>query len=139
MAAGDFRIGLDGKFKHGNAGSTPSTISDNVDNVTLGLSARSAQALRRGKTWVMTKVTALEATLDFEVWDIEGDGLISALKTAYMGKTRIALYPTDAASGEGLDADWYITAFGRNETNEDFIKYSVTAQPTDEVRDPNWQ
>ncbi len=43
-----------------------------------------------------------------------------------------------AASGEGLDADFYVTNFSRNEANEEFIAYSVTAEPTDEERDPAW-
>lgn len=138
MAAGDYRMGLEGKFYYGTAGSQASTEADNVDDVTLNLSARSAEAVRRGKDWVAKKPTVLEASLDFKVWDIEADTFLSDIKTAFMNKGRIALYPTDAPSGEGLDADFYVTTFNRAEDNEGFITYAVTAEPTDEARDPSW-
>jgi len=139
MAAGDYRIGLDGKFYYGTAGNQASTEANNVRNVNLNLSKRTAEAVRRGKKWVAKKPVVTEASLEFEIFDIEGDAFLSAIKNAFMNDTRIALYPTDAASGEGLDADYYITNFSRNEANEDFITYSVTAEPTDEERDPAWQ
>jgi len=138
MAAGDYRIGLDGKFYYGNAGSQATTEATNVRNVNLNLSKRTAEALRRGKKWVAKKPVATEASLEFEIYDIEADAFLSTIKNAFMNDTKVALYPTDAASGEGLDADYYITNFSRNESNEDFITYSVTAEPTDETRDPTW-
>ncbi len=138
MAAGDYRIGLDGKFYSGTAGTTASTERDNVDEVSLGLSTRTAEALRRGKTWVATVVIALEGTLTFKVFDIDSDAFVTVLRTAYMGKSRVALFPKDAATGEGLDADFYITGFTRDESNADIIAYNVEAKPTDELRDPAW-
>ena len=138
MAAGDYRIGLDGVFYHGAAGATAATEADNVRNVNLNLSKRTAEALRRGKKWVAKKPIATEASLEFEMFDIEGDTFLAAIRDAFMADTRIALFPTDAASGEGLDADYYITNFSRSESNEEFITYSVTAEPTDEARDPAW-
>jgi len=138
MAAGDYRIGLDGKFFYGAAGTTATTEADNVRNVNLNLSKRTAEALRRGKKWVAKKPIATEASLEFEIFDIEADAFLSTIKDAFMNDTKVALYPTDAASGEGLDADYYVTNFSRNESNEDFITYSVTAEPTDEQRDPAW-
>ena len=138
MAAGDYRVGLDGKFYYGTAGSQANTEANNVDDVSLSLSARTAEAVRRGKTWVANKPTVLEATLEFKLYDIDSDAFLAAIKNAYTGRTRIALYPRDAAGGEGLDADYYITAFNRSEDNEEFITYNVTAVPTDEQRDPTW-
>jgi len=138
MAAGDYRLGLDGKFYYGNAGAKATTEADNVRNVTLNLSKRTAEALRRHKKWVAKKPVATEASLEFEIFDIEGDTFLASIKNAFMNDNKIALYPTDGASGEGLDADYYITGFSRNESNEDFITYSVTAEPTDEIRDPAW-
>jgi hypothetical protein len=138
MAAGDYRMGLNGLFYYGTAGSQAATEADNVDGVSLNLAARKAEAVRRGKDWVANKPTVLEATLEFKVFDIEADTFLSALKTAFMTKARIALYPTDGTSGEGLDADYYVSALVRSEGNEEFITYAVTAVPTDELRDPTW-
>jgi hypothetical protein len=138
MAAGDYRIGLDGKFYYGDSGAQATTLADNVRNVNLAMSKRTAEAIRRGKTWVAKKPVITEGTLEFEIFDIEGDAFLTAVKNAFMNDTRIALYPTDAPSGEGLDGDFYITNFSRNEGNEEFVTYSVTAEPTDEERDPVW-
>jgi len=79
-----------------------------------------------------------EATLEFELFDIEGDAFLAALKTAFTTDARIALYPTDVAAGDGLDGDFYITEFTRAEPNEEFIGYTCKAEPTDEERDPQW-
>jgi hypothetical protein len=138
MAAGDYRIGLHGEFLYGAAGSPATTVANNVRNVNLNLSKRTAEALRRGKQWVAKKTIATEASVEFEIFDIEGDTFLAQIKTAFMNDAKVALYPKDDASGEGLDADYYITGFSRNESNEDFIIYSVTAEPTDEQRDPTW-
>jgi len=101
MAAGDYRIGLDGKFFHGPAGATATTEADNVRNVNLNLSKRTAEALRRGKQWVAKKPIATEATLEFEIFDIEGDAFLAAIRDAFMNDTRIALYPTDGGGRPG--------------------------------------
>lgn len=138
MAAGDYRLGIDGKFLYGTAGSTATTESDAIETCNLNLTARAAEALRRGKTWVANKTYALEATLSFTFFDIEGDGLLTAIQAAFLNRTKVALYAKDAASGQGIDADWYITSFSRDESNSDFIKYSAEAKPTDEQRNPAW-
>ena len=138
MAAGDYRIGLEGKFYHGTEGGQAATEADNVDDVTLNLSKRVAEALRRGKKWVAKKPIANEASIEFKAFDIVADAFLAALESAYMNDTRIALYPTDGTGGKGLDADYYITQFQRQEDNEGIIFYSVKAEPTDELRDPQW-
>lgn len=138
MAAGDYRMGLDGAFLYGSAGSTPAGEADNVDNVNLEMSARMAEALRRNKKFVSKKPTYLECSLSFSLYDIEGDVLVAAIRAAFVNKTRVAMYPKDADSGEGLNADWYISKFSRTEDNEGYIMYAVTAEPTDELRDPTW-
>lgn len=140
MAVGDFRIALDGSFKYGPAGISAPTVSNNVDSVQFAGTAIEASALRRGKRWKMTKAIALDGTLSFKVWDIEGDALVAALETAFMSLGKIALWPTAANSGKGLDADYAITGFNRGEENEQgFVEISVTAKPNDEQRDPVYQ
>jgi hypothetical protein len=138
MATGEYRIGLNGTFKHGASGTTAVTTSDAVDDVTLNISKRMAEAVRRGKTFVAKKPVITEASIDFKVWDIVGDALVAALETAFFADSRIALFPTSEQSGKGLDADYYITQFNRQEDNEDMVFYNVKAEPTDEERDPSW-
>jgi len=138
MAAGDYRMGLDGKFYYGTAGTTAASEANNVDGVNLNLSSDEAEAKRRGKKWVATKVTYLRGELSWNMYDIEADPFLAAIKNAYIGKGKVALYPTDGASGEGLDGDYTITGFNRTEDNEGYIMYAVTAKPIDEQRDPIW-
>jgi len=141
MAAGDLRIGLEGEFYYGPAGATPTTEADNVDSVSLSISKRTAERVKRHRRYVTKKVTVTEATLSFEIADEEGDDFLTAIKNAVMNDTRIALYALDvkeADGGEGLDADWYITEFGRDENNTEFVNYKVTAVLTDESRAPVW-
>jgi len=141
MAAGDLRIGLEGEFYYGTAGATPTTEADNVDSVSLSISKRTAERVKRHRRYVTKKVTVTEATLSFEIADEEGDDFLTAIKNAVMNDTRIALYALDVKAedgGEGLDADWYITEFGRDENNTEFVNYKVTAVLTDESRAPVW-
>jgi len=141
MAAGDLRIGLEGEFYYGPAGATPTTEADNVDSVSLSISKRTAERVKRHRRYVTKKVTVTEATLSFEIADEEGDDFLTAIKNAVMNDTRIALYALDVKAedgGEGLDADWYITEFGRDENNTEFVNYKVTAVLTDESRAPVW-
>lgn len=139
MAAGEYRKGLNGVFKYGTAGAQADTEADNVDDVTMNMSKRVAEALRRGKVYVAKKPIATEVSIDFKAWDIVGDAFVTALETAFFADTRIALYPTSEQSGKGLDADYYITSFQRQEDNDGFVFYTVKAEPTDEERDPVWQ
>jgi hypothetical protein len=139
MATGDIRIGLEGVFLYGTAGSTPATEAVNVDAVALAISKRTAERIKRHKKYVAKKVTVTEATLSFEITDEEGDAFLTAVKTAAMNDTALAMYATDITSGEGLNADWYITEFSRDENNAEFINYKVTAVLTDEDRDPVWE
>jgi len=138
MAAGDYRVGIEGKFYYGTAGSQAGTEADNVDNCEVAMSTIMAEALRRGKTWKSKKPIAKEAAISWMMYDIESDAFLAAIRAAFMNQTRVALWPTDATSGEGLDADFYISEFRRSEDNEGFITYNVKAEPTDELRDPAW-
>jgi hypothetical protein len=138
MAAGDYVLPLNGELFSGTAGSTPSTERDNVDEVRLRMTGRTAEAVRRKKSWVAKKITVREATLEFKAYDIESDAFVTALASAFMNGTKIALYPTSYSGGPGLDADFYVTGFSRDENNTEIGAYNVTAEPTDELRDPNW-
>lgn len=142
MATGDIRIGLNGEFYYGTTGSTPATEAANVDNVVLTISKRTAERIKRKKKYVTKKVTVTEATLTFDIVDEEGDAFLAAITTAAMADTAVALYALNVAAasgGEGLNADWYITEFNRNESNAEMITYSVSAVLTDEDRDPVWE
>ena len=139
MADGDYRIGLDGQFLFGAAGNPATTEITNVQDVTLDLSAIEADTkTRASRTWATSKVVLLQGSVQFTMLDKEGDIALSALKTAFFSKGKVALWPKDAESGEGLDADYGITGFSRNEQLTEVIAYNVTAKPNNEQREPQW-
>jgi len=83
--------------------------------------------------------TLKNGTVEFEmIWDT-GDAGFAAIKDAYFNNTAIALAILDGANGEGLDADFSITNFSRNEPLEEAITVSVTAKPTYSTRAPAWK
>jgi len=138
MATGDVIIGLDGKLYEGTAGSTADTEVTNAEDVTLSLSSVEVDITRRGSTWEVSKPVLLTAELSFTLQKREGDTVRTALQNAFLNKTKIALYPKDRASGEGLDADFYVTGFSDNQPLKDKQTIEVTAKITDESRSPAW-
>jgi hypothetical protein len=71
------------------------------------------------------------------VWD-SSDAGFAAIKTAYFTNTPLALLVLDAEDGEGLDADFSVTNFSRNEPLEEAITVDVTVKPTYSTRAPTW-
>ena len=138
MAAGDVELGLNGDFLYGSGGSPASTSTINVDDVSVKMTKRFAEWVRRTRKWVGKKPTTREASIEFKVLAVEGDAFLTAVESAWINDTRIALYPKSSSSGKGLDGDFYIGDFNRDEDNEEAIVYNVTAVPTDELREPEW-
>ena len=133
------RLGMEAKIYHGAAGSTATSELTNVKDVTLNLETGEADVTTRGNQgWRATVGTLKEGSVEFEmVWDSDDSGF-TAIKNAYFNNTPIALAILDYENGEGLDADFSITNFSRNEPLEEAITVSVTAKPTYSTRAPAW-
>lgn len=134
-------LGLAGSLRHGAAGATPTTVAANVADVTLSLETGEADVTTRGGSgWRQIVATLKDATLEFEmVWDT-ADAAFTAIRTAFLAGTAIALLPLDgstAGTSQGLDADWMITNFSRTEPLEEAMKVQVTAKVT-RGRTPAW-
>jgi len=135
------KIGLNGTFKWGAAGSAAASTITDVDNVQVDLGGATDTDQERGKTFESTEVTSRDLTLTFDVTD-KGDAFTTALETAAVNvgeDALIALYPTTEGSGLGPDADYAITGFKRDESNKKIVKYNVTAKPNNRTRDLAWQ
>jgi hypothetical protein len=130
---------MEAKIYHGAAGSTATSELTNVKDVTLNLETGEADVTTRGNQgWRATVGTLKEGSVEFEmVWDSDDTGF-TAIKNAYFNNTPIALAILDHENGEGLDADFSITNFSRNEPLEEAITVSVTAKPTYSTRAPAW-
>jgi predicted secreted protein len=135
-----YKLGMDAVIKYGAAGGTASTALTNVRNVTLNLEKGEADVTTRANNgWKATVGTLKDASIEFEmVWDTADAGF-TALKNSFFGNTAIALLVLDAATGgQGLDADFMVTNFSREEPLDSAIMVKVTAKPTLSSRAPSW-
>lgn len=125
----DFVLGQDGKMYYGVAGVSASTEMTNVRDVTLNLEAGEADVTTRANQgWRATAPTLRECTCEFEmVWNPTDAGF-TAIKNAYLSSGLVALKILDKAGGQGMDGDFAITSFARNEALEEAITVSVTAK-----------
>jgi len=136
-----YRLGLDCKLYWGTAGSTAANLVDNVRNVTLNLEKAEADVTTRGANgWRQMVSTLKEGSVEFEmVWD-PANAAFNAIKAAWFNNTAVALAVLDdvAGAGQGLDADFTISNFSRNEQLEEAVTVTVTAKPTYSTRAPAW-
>ena len=134
-------LGMNCKLYYGTAGSTAATLVDNVRDLTLNLETGESDVTTRGNDgWVATVATLKNGTVDCTiVWDTEDD-FFEAVQTAYFGASAIALLVLDgaAATGTGLDADFTVTNFTRNEQLTEAVTAQVTFKPTYSTRAPAW-
>jgi predicted secreted protein len=133
------KLGMECKLYHGAAGATATTLLANVKDLTLNLEKGEADVTTRANQgWRAVVATLKSGSVEFEmVWDTEDAGF-AALKNAYFNNTPIALAILDGENGEGLDADFSVTNFTRNEPLEEAVTVNVTVKPTYSTRAPAW-
>ncbi len=137
-----FKLGMEARlnYKVGGQGGAGGWLAlNNTKDVTLSLETGEADVTTRANNgWRATVATLKEATVEFEmVWDT-GDAGFTAIKDAFLGNDIIGLQVLDAPSGEGLQADFMITGFSRNEALEEALTVSVTAKVTYSATPPSW-
>ncbi len=135
-----YKLGLEGKLYYGDSGATATNELSNAKDVTLNLESSEADVTTRGNNgWRATVAALKDASIEWSmIWDTSDAGF-TAIKNAYLNGTAIALAILDAENGEGLDADFAITSFSREEPLEDAMSVSVTAKPTYSTRAPSWK
>jgi len=132
-------LGMNAVLKYGTAGTRANSNLTNVRNVTLNLETGESDVTTRANNgWRATVSTLKDASLEFEmVWEANDAGF-TAIKNAFFNNAAIALLVLSSTTGEGLDADFVITNFSREEQLEEAIMVSVTAKPTLSTRAPAW-
>ncbi|MCC6425712.1 MAG: hypothetical protein IT435_02705 [Phycisphaerales bacterium] len=136
------KLGMEAKllYKVGGQGGGGGWLAlGNTRDVTLNLEAGEADVTTRANSgWRATVATLKEASVEFEmVWDTSDAGF-TAIKNAFFGNDPIGLQVLDATGGQGLQADFSITNFSRNEALEEAITVSVTAKVTYSATAPSW-
>lgn len=137
-----FKLGMEAAilYKVGGQGGSGNWLAlSNVRDVTLSLEAGEADVTTRANNgWRATAATLKEASVEFEmVWDTADAGF-AAIRSAFLGNDPIGLQILDGPGGQGLQADFMITAFSRNEALEEAITVSVTAKVTYSATAPTW-
>ena len=136
------RLGMEAKLLYkvgGQAGAGSWVVMGNTKDVTLNLEAGEADVTTRANSgWRATVATLKEASVEFEmVWDTADAGF-TAIKNAFFGNDPIGFQILDETAGQGLQADFSITNFSRNEALEEAITVSVTAKVTYSITAPSW-
>lgn len=113
--------------------------------VTVNLEAAEADAtIRGGGGWRETVAGLKDATLEFELRYDQGDANLDAIRTAFLAvpATVVELLALDGDVGvmgnEGFRAEYFITAFSRNEPLEEVLTVSVTAKVKSSDNAPEW-
>lgn len=138
------KLGMNCAMYYGVAGSTASTLVENVKDVTLNLTKGEADVTTRGNAgWKATLGTLRDGSVDFDiVWDSE-DPFFAALFAAWVSTTPVAvallvLDDTIANAGQGLDADFSVINLTRTENLADAVMATVSVKPTYSTRAPAW-
>lgn len=128
-------LGKDAKLYYASGVvATSWTELTNVKDVSLDIEAGESDVTTRGAGgWTATKATLRSVSLEFEMmWDTAADGF-SDIRDAHKNGTTIALAIYDAAittaTSQGLQADFNITGFSKNEPLNEAATVSVTAKP----------
>ena len=135
------RVGLEGSLKRGTAGTAIGTLTavNNVKDLTLSMEKGEADtSTRAAGGWRTTLGTLKSATLEFGMNFDVADADVDAFQAAFLNNTIIALAVLDAATGEGLIADWTVTGFTIEQPLEDTQTVSVTCKPAYVSRNPSW-
>lgn len=135
-------LGKDCALYYGTAGSTADTLVENVKDVTLNLTTGEADVTTRGSGgWREFIATLRDGGASFEIlWDTS-DAFFTAIQTAFINGTLIAMLVLDDAiadGGQGLDADMMVSSFTRNETLDDAVTASIEVKPGRSTRAPSW-
>jgi hypothetical protein len=115
----------------------------NVKDVTLSLETGEADVTTRANAgWKATVATLKEGAVEFEmVWD-SADAGFTAIKNAFFANLAIGLAVMDGALAtagtQGLQADFSITQFSREEPLEEAIRVKVQAKVTYSATAPDW-
>ena len=135
------RVGLEGVLSRGASGTAVASLTavTNVKDLTLSMEKGEADtSTRAAGGWRTTLGTLKSATLEFGMNFDVADADVDAFQAAFLNNTIIALAVLDAATGEGLIADWTVTGFTIEQPLEDTQTVSVTCKPAYVSRNPAW-
>lgn len=149
MAEQRFQLGMNARLYYKEGGqdeSGPWVELGNAKDVTLNLETDEADVTTRAnKGWKAIVATLKSASVEFEmVWDRQDPGF-KVIRNAFLNNRIVGIQVLDGPAeggeepdGQGLQADWMITSFKRNEPLGEAITVSVTIKITYSATPPTW-
>jgi len=127
-------------YKAGGVSSGGSwTPLTNVKDVTLNLESDTADTTTRANSgWKSTVATLKDGTVEFDMIWRTTDAGFTAIKDAYFNGSAIGIQVLDGTDGEGLEADFVVTKFTRNEQLAEALMVSVSLNVTYVDTAPVW-
>lgn len=137
-----FVLGMNCKlyYKVGGQDAVGSWIEmGNVRDVTLSMEAGVADLTTRANNgWRAQVPTLREAGVEFQmVWDTADAGF-TALREAFLSNGIIGLQVLDGEGGQGLQGDFGVQTFSRNEALEEGVTVDVSVAPSYSETEPTW-
>jgi len=133
------RLGFQCAMYYGPAGSSATTLLDNVKDAKFNLEKTEADVTtRKSNGWEQVVGVLKRGSVEFEqIWDTD-DAAFSYFLNAWLNDNAVAMKILDGVGGHGLDADFSVINIGRDETLTEAVKASVTVKPTYSTRAPAW-
>jgi hypothetical protein len=146
-------LGLDAKLYYQTTGTRAAwpasgaapnlTEITNCQDLTINLEKGEADVTTRGSGgWRQTAGTLKDGSLEFTMVVDPSDAAFTAIQTAYMNNTQLAVAAlngaSDAAGTQGLWASFEVTNFSRNEPLAEALTVSVTLKPGYSTVAPEW-
>lgn len=123
-------LGFEAVLYRGTAGTTASTEMKNVKDVTPNLETNQIDVTTRATNgWRAWASGLKDGTLEIQVQYDPADDDYQALHQSFLTNSAIALFVSDGL-GNGIDADWIVSAENDPQPLEEAIVSTFTLKPT---------
>lgn len=124
------RMGIEGQLFYGAAGSTATTLANNVKDLTEAIDPQDADISARGSVIEQSGPGTIKVTISWSSnWD-PADAFILAMVAAATTRVPIALRTKDYSAGKGIDGDWIVTKLDHKEPLKEGQAVDFEAHPT---------
>jgi hypothetical protein len=124
------RMGIEGQLFYGAAGSTATTLANNVKDLTEAIDPQEADLSARGSVIEQAGPGTIKLTISWNSnWD-PADAFILACIAAATTRTPMALRTKDYSAGKGVDGDFILTKLDHKEPLKEGQAVDFEARPT---------
>lgn len=132
------RMGFDGRFYYGTAGSTAATYTTEVKDVSYSLEIDEADVSDRSSIYDLVDVAGVKFSIDITIDNKDSSAFVAALRAAAIAGTAISVLTADKAGGFGVDCD-VVVKLGEEQKLRDAQRITISLMPTNQAdREPTW-